>query len=311
MMLTENNWYSWQYGDGPLNGRYLPNKPFKTNYGRCADAIGTYKEELLKVARSTIDTFPNEKLILLFSGGSDSEVVLRSYLALGYPISVIIYRYENDFNLYDVSYAVTICNMLSVDYKIIDFNLINFYENDAERYAELSEIDRPAALPYLNFLEITDGIPVLGQGDPWWFRNQGINYSTKGSWSYGDMEVFTGTSKFLLTINKPGIPTWFKWRPGLVWAYTNLEWFKVLTNDGIIGKSGVSSTKLRGYKEVFPDMIHRVKATGFEKIGSLLTEFETFLSKKNNGLFYRQECIRTYDELQTDILGFDKFNNRP
>jgi hypothetical protein len=58
-------------------------------------------------------------------------------------------------------------------------------------------------------------------------------------------------------------------------------------------------------------MIHRVKATGFEKIGSLLTEFETFLSKKNNGLFYRQECIRTYDELQTDILGFDKFNNRP
>ena len=99
-MLTENNWYSWQYGDGPLNGRYLPNKPFKTNYGKCADAIGTYKEELLKVARSTIDTFPNEKLILLFSGGSDSEVVLRSYLALGYPISVIIYRYENDFNLY-------------------------------------------------------------------------------------------------------------------------------------------------------------------------------------------------------------------
>jgi hypothetical protein len=310
MIFSENNWYNWQYGDGPLNGRYVPNKTFRTNYGKCLDTIGTYKEELLKVAQSTIDTFPNEKLTLLFSGGSDSEVVLRSYLALGYPINVVIYRYENDFNLYDVSYAVTICNTLGVDYHIIDFNLNKFYENDAERYSDLSEIDRPAALPYLNFLEVTDGIPVLGQGDPWWFRNQGTDYSIKGSWGYGDMEVFTGASKFLLAINKPGIPMWFKWRPGLVWAYTNLEWFKVLTNDGIIGKSGVSSTKLQGYKEAFPDMIHRVKATGFEKIGSLVTEFETFLSKKNNGLFYRQECLRTYDELRTDILGFNKFDNQ-
>jgi len=60
---------------------------------------------------------------------------------------------------------------------------------------------------------------------------------------------------------------------------------------------------LQGYKEVFPDMIHRVKATGFEKIGSLVTEFEAFLFKKNNGLLYRQECLRTYDDLHTDMLG--------
>jgi hypothetical protein len=301
--LTENNWYNWQYGDGEINGRYVPNKTFKTNYGKCIDPIGTYKEELLKVAQSTIDTFPNERLTLLFSGGADSEVILRSYLAVGYPIRVVIYRYENDFNLYDVSYAVTICNMLGVDYSVIDFNLTKFYEKDAERYAELSEIDRPAALPYLNFLEVADGIPVLGQGDPWWYRKQGIDYSIKGSWEYGDMETFTGTSKFLMAINRPGIPVWFKWRPGLVWSYTNLKWFKELTNDGFIGKCGVSSTKLQGYKEVFPDMIHRVKATGFEKIGSLVTEFEAFLFKKNNGLLYRQECLRTYDDLHTDMLG--------
>jgi hypothetical protein len=303
MIFSENNWYNWQYGDEPINGRYVPNKPFKTNYGKCLSQIGTYKEELIKVAQSTVNTYPTRKLTLLFSGGADSEIVLRSYLAIGYPIDVIIYRYENDFNLYDVSYAVTICNMLGVDYKIIDFNLAKFYENDAERYSELSEIDRPAALPYLKFLEITDGIPVLGQGDPWWYRTQHIDYSIKGTWVYGDMEIFTGTSKFLLSINKPGIPTWFKWRPGLVWAYTNLEWFKILTNDGIKGKAGVSSTKLQGYKEIFPDMINRVKVTGFEKIGSLVAEFEEFLSKKNKGLRYRQEHLRTYDELRKDILG--------
>lgn len=303
MIFSENNWYNWQYGDGPLNGRHTFGKVFKTNYGRCYENIGSYKEELVKVAKSTVDTFANQKFKLLFSGGSDSEVVLRSYLAIKHPIEVVIYRYENDFNLYDVSYAVTICNLLGVEYKIIDFNLGKFFENDAERYAELAEIDRPAALPYLNFLEMSDDIPILGQGDPWWFRKQGIDYSIKGEWGYGDMEVFTGSSKFLLAINKPGIPTWFKWRPGLVWAYTNLEWFKILTNDGIIGKSGVSSTKLQGYKEVFPDMLARSKATGFEKISALVSEFETFLFKKNKGLLYRQEHLQSFSQLRENILG--------
>lgn len=303
MIFSENNWYNWQYGDGPLNGRHTFGKVFKTNYGRCYENIGSYKEELVKVAKSTVDTFANQKFKLLFSGGSDSEVVLRSYLDIKHPIEVVIYRYENDFNLYDVSYAVTICNLLGVEYKIIDFNLGKFFENDAERYAELAEIDRPAALPYLNFLEMSDDIPILGQGDPWWFRKQGIDYSIKGEWGYGDMEVFTGSSKFLLAINKPGIPTWFKWRPGLVWAYTNLEWFKILTNDGIIGKSGVSSTKLQGYKEVFPDMLARSKATGFEKISALVSEFETFLFKKNKGLLYRQEHLQSFSQLRENILG--------
>jgi hypothetical protein len=307
--LTENNWYNWQYGDREINGRYVPNKTFKTNYGKCIDPIGTYKEELLKVAQSTIDTFPNKKMTLLFSGGVDSEVVLRSYLEINHPIDVIIYRYENDYNLYDVSYAITICNMLDVNYKIIDFNLSKFYEKDAERYAELSEIDRPAALPYLNFLELTDNIPILGQGDPWWFREQGTDYSVKGNWMYGDMEVFVGASKFLLEINKPGIPMWFKWRPGLVWSYTNLKWFKELTSDKIVGRAGVSSSKINGYREAYPELISRKKMTGFENIKPLIDEFELFLCKKNAGITYRQECTRTIEVLKTDILNLNNFNN--
>jgi len=103
MIFSENNWYTWQYGNNTVNGKQVPNATFKTNYGKCHDRIGTYKEELIKVARSTIDHFQNQKLVLLFSGGSDSEVVLRSYLNINYPIEVVIYRYENDFNLYDVS----------------------------------------------------------------------------------------------------------------------------------------------------------------------------------------------------------------
>lgn len=299
--LTENNWYTWQYGTGPINGRYIIDKPFRTNYSKCNESIGNYKEELIKVAKSTIDYFPSEKFTLLFSGGADSEIVLRSYLEIKHPIDVVIYRYENDINLYDVSYAVTICNMLSVNYRIIDFNLQKFYENEAERYARLSEIDKSGALPYLKFLENSDNIPILGQGDPWWFREQGLDYSIKGNWIYGDMEMFTGTSKLLISLKKPGIPVWFKWRPGLVLSYTNLKWFNKLVSDSFVGKAGVNSTKLMGYREAYPDMITRTKMTGFEKIRQLIEEFEKFLLEKNNGITYRQTCIRTYETLSKEI----------
>ena len=67
--------------------------------------------------------------------------------------------------------------------------------------------------------------------------------------------------------------------------------------------SGVSSTKLQGYKEVFPDMLARSKATGFEKISALVSEFETFLFKKNKGLLYRQEHLQSFSQLRENILG--------
>jgi hypothetical protein len=38
------------------------------------------------------------------------------------PIDIYIGRYERDYNLYDVSYAITICSMLGVEFEIIDFN---------------------------------------------------------------------------------------------------------------------------------------------------------------------------------------------
>lgn len=303
MVFSENNWHGWVYGNQPEYTKQVPNQPFRTFHRKSTITVGTYKEELIKAAQSTIDTYPNQKFTLFFSGGADSELVLRSYLAINHPIEVIIYRYENDYNLYDVSYAVTICSMLGVPYKLIDFNLQKFYENDAEKYSEISEIDRPRALPHLKFLETTDNIGILGQGDPWWYRKEYIDYTVKGTWEYKDTESFVGAAKFIKHINKPSIDRWLKWTPGLFLSYTKLNWFKTLSNDGIIGKAGVNSTKLQGYREAYPEILDRNKLTGFEKIDELINEFESFLSKKNNGLVYRQDYVMSLAQIEQDILG--------
>jgi hypothetical protein len=251
---------------------------------------------MLRAAKSTLDTYPGIKPSILFSGGLDSELVLRSYMAIGITPNVYIFRYENDYNIYDVSYAVTICSLLNIGYKIIDFNLDQFYENEAEKYSVMSQIDRPRALPYCKFLELVDGLPILASSDLSITRlNE--SYSEKGNWVVRCWEHDIGWSKFIREINKPAVAEWFKWTPGLVKSFLDLKWCKSLVNDEIYGKLGTNSSKIIGYRESYPGLINREKKTGFEKVDHLVDEFENYLRSKNNGLHFRNFYDRSIDDL--------------
>jgi len=297
---SENNWYQWQYGDEPLFGRQTSNLTFKTQYTKVTTPIGTFKEELLKAAKSTMDHYPGLRPSIFFSGGVDSELILRAYLEIGSKPEVYIIRYENDLNIYDVSYAITICTILNVEYNLIDFNLQKFYENDAEKISVDAQIDRPRMLPHVKFTDCADGLIIVGHSDVRWYRPHD-DYTKKAIWLAQDFEHDIGCDKYNILHNRSAIYQWWKWTPGLVIAYTQLDWFKKLVNDEYIGKLGINSTKIIGFREVYPDIIQRVKQTGFEKIDTLIDEFENFLNTKNNGLIYRGVIDRTIHELMAEL----------
>jgi hypothetical protein len=298
---SENNWYSWNYGDGPKFGRQLKDEKLHTSYSKFKGSVSSFSDELLNTASSTLDYYPNIRPSILFSGGVDSEIVLRSYLKIGANPKVYIIRYEDDYNIYDVSYAVTICSLLNVEYTIIDFNLKKFYENDAEKISELAQVCRPRALPQCKFMDLVDGLPILGSSDLTGVRTND-DYSKKGTWLIRCWEHDIGWSKYLRETNRPGIAEWFKWSPGLVISFTQMQWFDKITNDEYYGKLGFNSTKIIGYRETYPDLIERRKQTGFEKVDPLINEFELFLKTKYKGLPFRQYVDRTIGELRTEIL---------
>lgn len=284
MYSSLDDWYSWDYN----------NQKFQTNYIPYTGHVGTFKEELIKAASSTIDIFGND-VSILFSGGSESDLMLRSFLAIKAKPNVYIVRYENDYNLYDVSYAVTICSMLNVDYKIIDFNLTHFFENDAEKVSRIAEIDRPRALPYCKILELIDGVPVFGRGEP-------NPIKLENTWIQRCHEYDVGRIKYARTINKPAIAEWFKWTPGLIISYMNLKWFNDLTNDKY-NATDSATTKMIGYREAYPELIDRVKKTGFEKIDTLINEVDRHLFNKYSGYPYRGTHDRTIYDWYSKITG--------
>lgn len=299
---SENNWYSWSYNQSLLFGRQLHNDKLNTHFSKYNGLVESFGKELENAAKSTLEHYPNIRPTVLFSGGADSELVLRSYVKIGANPKVCIIRYENDYNIYDVSHAVTVCSLLNIDYSIIDFNLKKFYENDAEKISELAQIDRPRALPQCKFIDLVDGLPILGSSDLTGVRTND-DYSTKGTWLIRCWEHDIGWSKYLRETNRAGIAEWFKWTPGLVLSFTQMQWFKRLVNDEYYGKLGFNSTKLIGYRETYPDLIERKKQTGFENTDLVINEFELFLQKKYNGLPYRQSVDRTLDELWVEITG--------
>jgi hypothetical protein len=298
---SKDNWYSWTYGKLDNFSRQSGVLEFKTDFGPLEVKALSFKEELRLAATSSLDFHPGLKPAVLFSGGADSDVMLRAYLDIGVMPDIYIFRYENDYNIYDVSYAITICTMLGVEYNLIDFNLQKFYENDADRISELAQIDRAMALPYCKFLETVDGLPVMGASDLSLVRTD-ADYTRQGTWMLRCWEHDIGWSKFLREINKPGIAEWFKWTPGLVQSFLQLEWCKKLIADQYYGKLGTNSTKLIGYREAYPDLITRTKQTGFEKIDALISEFESHLFKKYNGFPYRNFYDRPVDDILKRIL---------
>jgi hypothetical protein len=75
----------------------------------------------------------------------------------------------------------------------------------------------------------------------------------------------------------------------------------MLTSDQYPRRLGTNSTKIIGYQEVHPNLIPRKKLTGFEKIDHLVEEIEQHLTKKYNGLPFRNSFDRTLDDFEVDL----------
>jgi hypothetical protein len=82
-----------------------------------------------------------------------------------------------------------------------------------------------------------------------------------------------------------------------------LNWFKKLVNDRFTGKLGINSTKIQGFRELYPDLLERKKSTGFEKIDHIVDEFELHILKKYKRFPWRNVVERDLNQFYVEITG--------
>lgn len=296
--MFKNDWYRYRYDDDEY---YQPKRhqdqKFNTAIFTENTKLLSYKDSLIFNANEISNSFNNKKFALMLSGGLDSDVMFRASLEADLDFTTYIFRFENDTNIYDVSYAITLCESHGAKYKLVDLNVTKFYETEAIKFAHLAQTDRPRALPQLKFLDyIDEEFFVLGQGDINWKRLNDINYDEKGDWVHSCNEHEIAWEKYIRATNKKGVPLWFKYTPELQLSTALTNWSQDLLNDRIYGKTGTNTSKILGYREGYPDLTMRIKKTGLEDFLPIVSEIEDELSKLNNGLVNRQSFLRPASE---------------
>jgi Queuosine biosynthesis protein QueC len=312
MQFTLNNWFEWYYDDELFGRQDLNNfKKYSTRYNTNITELGTYKEELHKTAYSTLEHFNEKELTLCFSGGMDSEIVLRTYLEIGHPIKVVIYRYENNFNEYDVYHAIKVCEQLGSSYDIIDFNITKFFETDAVDMVEHCQVDKPLMLVGCKFLEITDGVPIMGEGDPLINMRPANSLNDKSNyyWAVTDWNSEICREQYIRHLNKPAITSWLQWRPEVVLSCLESDYTKKLISNQYKNVYTCLDNKYDQYSVYFPDIIPRTKVSGFENITpGIVSEFAKYvMGHSTSNLRYIQPYDRTVQQVINELRGCSRF----
>lgn len=222
-----------------------------------------YLNELRRIADLVYSDFGSD-FVLFLSGGTDSEIVLRSFLSIGIKPRCYTIKFIDDYNHVDVKDAIELCKQLDVDLNLVDFDVKNFYYSGlaSEFGKELQCTQITYLIIYYNILKINT--PAIMGGELLLKRNINTQPST---WYYCLRENEDGSAmRFSLKHGIPLINEWFSYTPEIMLYYLENKDIKQLVSDKFNYKLTSVSSKNTILKHLVPDVIAKRKSTGFEKL---------------------------------------------
>ena len=267
--LTHNGHCIFGYDNIPYARRQTKKQVYFQKYGRCQRNPLPFGQECLQTAK-LIREDKKGSLQLLFSGGIDSEIILRSFRQLEIPIDVVVIRFKNDLNIQDISWAVVTLEGLGIKYRFLDLDIRKFLENEAFDKAKISQSRAPFMHVLCWALDQLDGIPILGSGELELVRNE-----TTKSYEHIENESRMGMLKYLNYNNRDGVPLFFQYTPELM-----LSWLQEPLIKGFVAYSSEANSRARK-TEIFHnyfDMLPRRKYDGYEKIIEEVEEYKKALT---------------------------------
>lgn len=260
-----NTWVRWNINGVPYQYRKSKQDVCTFTFNKTNNTVNSYKQELINNAK-LIREYYSDPFDVLYSGGIDSEIILLVFKELGIKHNTIIVRYKNDYNYREIGHALNTVNALNIPYKIIDFDLEKFYENEAYDLCKRSSCIRVGRVVHIKFcIDFCDNIPVMGEGDIYWSRINGTDYSKSSQWKFLVSEASHNCSMYMTKLGRENVCDFYEFTPNLIKAYNQQPIMQNLLNDKIPGKISNWSSKWLMHQVVYPNLTQRVKLTGFEK----------------------------------------------
>lgn len=289
--LSFKNHFQFGYNNEAFILRKSPSDQWWVNYGQCETKPLNFEQECLRTAQR-IRASTDLPLWVLFSGGVDSEVTLRSFVQAGLQVQAAILRFKNDLNIHDISYAVIACEELEVPYKIFDLDLVEFWETKLWDYAIPTQCVSPQLLTTMYLADQIDGYPILGSGECF------LAKETDQQWYLWEREKIASWYRHFLIQRRDACPGFFQYTPEIILSYLNDPMVQSLIQNNLIDQTDTKESKLRIYKQYF-DLISRPKYTGFEKVQDLDFKYRKQLKSQfpDSDQIYRTSATQLITQL--------------
>lgn len=271
----------------PFSFRTSPDDEWYVRYGRCQRQPLDFRRECLETAK-LIRASTKLPIDLLYSGGVDSEVVLRSFLAADIPVRVNTLRFAKGKNQHDIDWVERTCRELGLTPRYFELDVEEFWQTDADEYAERTQCVSPQLLTTMWLADQVDGYCILGSGENFIVKTRPKNYQPglspylRSVWHLYEKEKVASWYRHFIARERDACPGFFQYTPELM-----LAWFLDpiacdLWNDRRIGKLNSASSKLEQYQQHFP-IADRPKYTGFENVAAADAACRTRLREKFGG----------------------------
>jgi len=224
---------------------------------------GNYWNEL----RNTADLIYSDlgsDLVVFLSGGTDSEIVLRSFLSIGVKPKCITINFTDGYNRSDVTEAVEIAENLGVDLKILDFDVKNFFYSG--QAAEFGSSIQCTQITYLTVYQaiLNTGLPAVMGGELLLRRNVTTDPS---SWYYCLREnEDCSAMRFSIKYGIPLVNEFFSYTPELMLYYLEHPSVQQLVSQKFNYKLASVSSKNKILSTLVPEIKVRKKTHGFEEL---------------------------------------------
>lgn len=234
-------------------------------------------------------------IVLLYSGGLDSEFMLNIFKKAGIPFKTAIITYK-DYNDHDTKFAFEYCQAKDITPIVVDVDMDKFISTgkiyDIANSVQCCAYQMPSVMYGISKL---DGTVVMANGEPYL-----KNYD--GEWVYQETERVNSYMKWYKKEGIDGTPDFLRFTPETTLSFLLEDRVKELVQNKHPGKLSTRTSKHFIYSKNY-NFLPRPKYTGWEKlerISPIMDEIHNNfknLVETNNGIFEE-----SYDSLITKLV---------
>jgi hypothetical protein len=264
MNFTQNNHFYYTIGGRKFGIRQTPHEKFEVYVGLVDQDVyrtSSWRQELRKTADSVLREF-GRNLILFLSGGTDSEIVLRTFLEIGFKPHCVAIKFKNGYNALDINEACEIARCLDVKLEILECDIKEFYySGEALALSQELYCSQIAYLNVYNHIKQLDAPSVMG-GEQLLRR---LNVSGSDYWYDCFRENQDASAmRFSIKYRIPVVNEWFSYTPEMMLYYLEQPEIKQIITENTA--ESTAQEKNRILQRLYPEVRKKIKTHGFEQL---------------------------------------------